>query len=93
MAKKSTARARTERDFLMVTDFSQVELAAVVKRAAAKLGIAAGPCYRCLFPEPPPPGLVPSCAEGGTAGAVGERVLRAAANRERRHRGRRSQST
>src|SRR5512144_1340611 len=24
-----------------------------------------GPCYRCLFPEPPPPGLVPSCAEGG----------------------------
>ena len=24
-----------------------------------------GPCYRCLYPEPPPPGLVPSCAEGG----------------------------
>ena len=27
--------------------------------------IPAGPCYRCLYPEPPPPGLVPSCAEGG----------------------------
>ena len=27
-----------------------------------------GPCYRCLFPEPPPPGLVPSCAEGGGSG-------------------------
>ena len=27
-----------------------------------------GPCYRCLFPEPPPPGLVPSCAEGGVLG-------------------------
>ncbi|PIQ89251.1 MAG: adenylyltransferase [Candidatus Omnitrophica bacterium CG11_big_fil_rev_8_21_14_0_20_42_13] len=29
-----------------------------------------GPCYRCLFPEPPPPGLVPSCQEGGILGAV-----------------------
>ena len=28
------------------------------------------PCYRCLFPEPPPPGLVPSCAEGGVFGAL-----------------------
>src|ERR1044072_1334774 len=28
-----------------------------------------GPCYRCLYPEPPPPGLVPSCAEGGGLGA------------------------
>ena len=27
-----------------------------------------GPCYRCLYPEPPPPGMVPSCAEGGCAG-------------------------
>jgi len=27
-----------------------------------------GPCYRCLYPEPPPPGLVPSCAEGGVLG-------------------------
>ena len=30
----------------------------------------AGPCYRCLFPEPPPPGLVPSCAEGGVLGIL-----------------------
>src|SRR3972149_306450 len=29
-----------------------------------------GPCYRCLFPEPPPPGMVPSCAEGGVFGVV-----------------------
>lgn len=29
-----------------------------------------GPCYRCLFPEPPPPGLVPSCAEGGVLGIL-----------------------
>ena len=31
---------------------------------------AEGPCYRCLFPEPPPPGLVPSCAEGGVLGVL-----------------------
>jgi adenylyltransferase/sulfurtransferase len=29
-----------------------------------------GPCYRCLFPEPPPPGLVPSCADGGVIGIL-----------------------
>jgi len=29
-----------------------------------------GPCYRCLFPEPPPPGAVPSCAEGGVLGIL-----------------------
>ncbi|MDF1499596.1 MAG: molybdopterin-synthase adenylyltransferase MoeB [Anaerolineales bacterium] len=29
-----------------------------------------GPCYRCIFPEPPPPGLVPSCAEGGVFGVL-----------------------
>ena len=29
-----------------------------------------GPCYRCLYPEPPPPGLVPSCAEGGVLGIL-----------------------
>ena len=33
-------------------------------------GAADGPCYRCLFPEPPPPGLVPSCAEGGVLGVL-----------------------
>jgi molybdopterin/thiamine biosynthesis adenylyltransferase/rhodanese-related sulfurtransferase len=31
---------------------------------------ADGPCYRCLYPEPPPPGLVPSCAEGGVLGIL-----------------------
>ncbi len=29
-----------------------------------------GPCYRCLFPEPPPPGLVPTCSEGGVLGIL-----------------------
>jgi len=33
-------------------------------------GSGDGPCYRCLFPEPPPPGLVPSCAEGGVLGVL-----------------------
>ncbi|HEX5481123.1 MAG TPA: molybdopterin-synthase adenylyltransferase MoeB [Terriglobia bacterium] len=31
---------------------------------------AQGPCYRCVYPEPPPPGLVPSCAEGGVLGVL-----------------------
>jgi adenylyltransferase/sulfurtransferase len=31
---------------------------------------ARGPCYRCLYPDPPPPGLVPSCAEGGVLGVL-----------------------
>lgn len=31
---------------------------------------AAGPCYRCLYPDPPPPGMVPSCAEGGVLGIL-----------------------
>ncbi len=33
-------------------------------------GYSDGPCYRCLYPEPPPPGLVPSCAEGGVLGVL-----------------------
>lgn len=33
-------------------------------------GDPAGPCYRCVFPEPPPPGSVPSCAEGGVLGVL-----------------------
>jgi adenylyltransferase/sulfurtransferase len=33
-------------------------------------GTKDGPCYRCLYPEPPPPGLVPSCAEGGVLGIL-----------------------
>jgi len=34
------------------------------------LSSSRGPCYRCLYPEPPPPGLVPSCAEGGVLGIL-----------------------
>lgn len=37
---------------------------------ASVFDAADGPCYRCLFPEPPPPGLVPSCAEGGVLGVL-----------------------
>ncbi len=33
-------------------------------------GVRRGPCYRCLYPEPPPPGEVPSCAEGGVLGVL-----------------------
>src|SRR5438067_2207643 len=37
---------------------------------ASIFGTNDGPCYRCLYPEPPPPGLVPSCAEGGVLGIL-----------------------
>jgi len=37
---------------------------------ATVFGYQDGPCYRCLYPEPPPPGLVPSCAEGGVLGIL-----------------------
>ncbi len=37
---------------------------------ATVFGYPRGPCYRCLYPEPPPPGLVPSCAEGGVLGVL-----------------------
>lgn len=37
---------------------------------ASVFATEAGPCYRCLYPEPPPPGLVPSCAEGGVLGIL-----------------------
>lgn len=37
---------------------------------ASVFGAKEGPCYRCLYPEPPPPGLVPSCAEGGVLGIL-----------------------
>jgi len=36
----------------------------------AVFAVPGGPCYRCLFAEPPPPGMVPSCAEGGVIGVV-----------------------
>jgi adenylyltransferase/sulfurtransferase len=37
---------------------------------ASVLATKGGPCYRCLYPEPPPPGVVPSCAEGGVLGIL-----------------------
>jgi sulfur-carrier protein adenylyltransferase/sulfurtransferase len=37
---------------------------------ASVFALPDGPCYRCLFPDPPPPGLVPSCAEGGVLGVL-----------------------
>ena len=37
---------------------------------ASVFATEAGPCYRCLYPEPPPPGLAPSCAEGGVLGIL-----------------------
>ena len=37
---------------------------------ASVFALKGGPCYRCLYPEPPPPGLVPSCAEGGVLGVL-----------------------
>ncbi len=37
---------------------------------ASVFAAPSGPCYRCLYPEPPPPGLVPSCAEGGVLGIL-----------------------
>jgi molybdopterin/thiamine biosynthesis adenylyltransferase/rhodanese-related sulfurtransferase len=39
-------------------------------KAAARLGVQAGPCYRCLYPEPPPAHLAPSCQESGVLGAI-----------------------
>jgi adenylyltransferase/sulfurtransferase len=37
---------------------------------ASVFGLADGPCYRCLYPEPPPPGAVPSCADAGVLGVL-----------------------
>ena len=53
---------------------------------ASVFGDPDGPCYRCLYPEPPPPGLVPSCAEGGVLGVL-------PGNRRRRFRRRRRSSS
>jgi len=40
------------------------------EKAAKKLGVPASPCYRCLYPEPPPPHLAPSCQEAGVLGIL-----------------------
>ena len=55
---------------------------------ASVFGYPEGPCYRCLYPEPPPPGLVPSCAEGGVLGVLPGIVgsIQAVGNSETDHR-------
>ena len=42
----------------------------VYQPAVPELGIEGGPCYRCIYPDPPPPGEVPSCAEAGVLGVL-----------------------
>ena len=42
----------------------------VYQPSVPELGIEGGPCYRCLYPDPPPPGEVPSCAEAGVLGVL-----------------------
>ena len=42
----------------------------IPEKAANKLGVQSGPCYRCLYPEPPPPHLAPSCQEAGVLGIL-----------------------
>ncbi len=44
--------------------------ATVYQPAVPELGIEGGPCYRCLYPDPPPPGEVPSCSEAGVLGVL-----------------------
>ena len=59
---------------------------------ASVFGAEDGPCYRCLYPEPPPPGLVPSCAEGGVLGHPARRGRHHPGDRDRQadHGGRRA---
>jgi molybdopterin/thiamine biosynthesis adenylyltransferase/rhodanese-related sulfurtransferase len=53
-----------------VTVFKPHRAGSVVGEAADARPATQGPCYRCLFPEPPPPELAPSCAEGGVLGVL-----------------------
>lgn len=57
----ASVRTRTPNVFASVSRFDG---------QASVFGVPGGPCYRCLFPEPPPDGLVPSCADGGVLGVL-----------------------
>ena len=57
----AAVRAGTPNVYASVSQFSG---------QASVFGVEGGPCYRCLFPEPPPPGLVPNCEAGGVLGVV-----------------------
>ncbi|WP_420453908.1 ThiF family adenylyltransferase [Rubrivirga sp.] len=57
----ASVRTRTPLVFASISQFSG---------QASVFGTETGPCYRCLFPDPPPPDLIPNCADGGVLGVV-----------------------
>ncbi len=57
----ASVRTQTPTVFASVSQFSG---------QASVFGTETGPCYRCLFPDPPPPGLIPNCEDGGVLGVV-----------------------
>ncbi|MGB3543115.1 molybdopterin-synthase adenylyltransferase MoeB [Rubrivirga sp.] len=61
VVNEASVRTRTPNVFASVNQFSG---------QASVFGTENGPCYRCLFPEPPPQGLIPNCDEGGVLGVV-----------------------
>lgn len=61
LVNDASVRARTPNVYTSVRQFDG---------QTSVFGVAGGPCYRCLFPEPPPVGTVPSCAEGGVLGVL-----------------------
>ena len=61
LVNDASVRARTPNAFASIRQFDG---------QASVFGVAGGPCYRCLFPEPPPAGTVPSCADGGVLGVL-----------------------
>lgn len=61
LVNDASVRARTPNAFASIQQFDG---------QASVFGVSGGPCYRCLFPEPPPAGTVPSCAEGGVIGVL-----------------------
>ena len=61
VVNEASVETRTPNVFASVSRFSG---------QASMFGTETGPCYRCLFPSPPPPGLIPNCADGGVLGVV-----------------------